>query len=279
MTCNAWSERFGGAALVTGASSGIGEAFARALAARGMDVILVARRRERLVALARELEAQRKIRAVAVVVDLGRADAAQIVGAEVESAGMKVGLLVNNAGFAQFGDFARQDPAEQAGMIDVNCRAPVALARAFAPGMVARGRGGIIFVASNAAYQPTPYLSVYAATKVFDLFVAEALWAELKPHGVEVLAVSPGHVRTGFQARSGDPVRNPPGGKAQPDEVVATALSVLGRKPSVIHGLRNVAVAVLVRLLPRTVVMRGAMRYFDGLNPATSMAQRFEEVE
>jgi uncharacterized protein len=265
---NSWSRRFGGAALVTGASSGIGEAFARALAARGMDLILVARGREQLVALARRLEAEHRVRTVPVAVDLARVDVAQVVRAEVEAAGLSVGLLVNNAGYALFGHFAEQNPVEQAGMIDVNCRAPVALARMFAPDMVARGCGGIVFVASNAAYQPTPYLAVYAATKAFDLFLAEALWAELKQSGVEVLGVSPGHVRTRFQARSGDPVRNPPGGEAQPDEVVATALSALGRKPSVIHGLRNVAVAALVRVLPRTVVMHGAMRYFEKLPTA-----------
>jgi NAD(P)-dependent dehydrogenase (short-subunit alcohol dehydrogenase family) len=133
--------------------------------------------------------------------------------------------------------------------------------------MVDRGRGGIIFVSSIAAYQPTPLLSVYAATKVFDLFMAEALWAELGPHGVEVLGVSPGHVCTGYQARSGDPVRNPPGGISEPEEVVATALSALGRKPSVISGLRNAALAALVRVLPRTVVMHAAIRYFGKLEP------------
>ena len=269
---SAWRSRFGGAAVVTGASSGIGEAFAWALAARGMDVILVARCRERLEDLARALETQHRMRAVVVAVDLGQADAAQVVRASADAAGLSVGLLVNNAGHGLFGPFAEQDPTVQADMIDVNCRAPVALARMFAPDMVARGRGGIIFVASIAAYQPTPYFAVYAATKVFDLLVAEALWAELKRHGVEVLALSPGHVRTRFQARSGDPVTNPPGGVSRPEEIVATALSALGRKPSAIPGLRNVAVAALVRVLPRTLVMHSAMRYFEGLTPADCAA-------
>lgn len=267
-----WSKRFGGAALVTGASSGIGEAFARALAARGMDLVLVARSRERLDALARGLESEHGIRAVTVAVDLSQVDAASQICAATDASGLTIGLLVNNAGYAQFGEFSEQDPVELAGMIDVNCRAPVALARTFAPDMVKRGRGGIVFVASNAAYQPTPLLSVYAATKVFDLYVAEALWAELRPHGVDVLAVSPGHVLTRFQARSGDPVRNPPGGRATPEEVVATALSALGRGPSVIHGRRNVLVAALVRLLPKRLVMRSAIRYFTRIAPSVSGA-------
>jgi len=270
---NAWSRRFGGAALVTGASSGIGEAFARALAAHRMDLILVARGHERLRAFASELEAEHGVRAVVVPVDLGRPDAARVVRAAAEAAGLSVGLLVNNAGYGLFGDFTEQDPAVQTDMIDVNCRAPVALAREFAPDMANRGCGGIIFVSSIAAYQPTPYFSVYAATKVFDLFVAEALWAELGRHGVEVLGLSPGHVRTRFQARSGDPVTNPPGGVSQPEEIVATALSALGRKPSAISGLRNVAVSVLVRVLPRTVVMHAAMRYFDRLPPACASVE------
>ena len=270
---NEWSRRFGGAALITGASSGIGEAFAWALAARRMDLILVARGHERLRAFASELEAEHGVRAVVVPVDLGRPDAAQVVRAAAEAAGLSVGLLVNNAGYGLFGDFTEQDPAVQMDMIDVNCRAPVALAREFAPDMANRGCGGIIFVSSIAAYQPTPYFSVYAATKVFGLFVAEALWAELGRHGVQVLGLSPGHVRTRFQARSGDPVRNPPGGVSRPEEIVATALSALGRKPSAISGLRNVAVAALVRVLPRTVVMHSAMRYFENLEPTVSMAE------
>jgi uncharacterized protein len=268
---SAWSERFGGAAVVTGASSGIGEAFARALAARGMNLILIAREGERLEILARRLEAEHQIRAIPMAVDLADPEIAQTVSAAAKAAGLPVGLLVNNAGYGLFGDFTAQDPSEQAGMIDVNCRAPVALARQFAPEMVARGCGGIIFVASTAAYQPTPYFSVYAATKVFDLFMGEALWAELQPHGVEVLALSPGHVPTGFQARSGDPVTNPPGGVSTPEEIVATALSALGRKPSVISGLRNGAVAALVHLLPRTVVMNATMRYFKSLEPTVQI--------
>jgi short-subunit dehydrogenase len=141
---NTWSERFGGAALITGASSGIGEAFAQALAARGMDLILVARGREQLEALARALETEHKVRAVVVAVDLAHANVAQIVRAEAEAVGLSVGLLVNNAGFGLFGHFVEQDPTALADMIDVNCRAPVALARVFAPDMVAKGRGGII---------------------------------------------------------------------------------------------------------------------------------------
>jgi short-subunit dehydrogenase len=275
---NTWSERFGGAALVTGASSGIGEAFAWALAARGMDLILVARGQERLESLSRDIEAKHQTRAVVVSADLAQADAAEVVRAGVEAAGLSVGLLINNAGYAVYGPFANQT-VDQAGMVDVNCRAPVSLASAFAPDMVARGSGGIVFVSSTAAYQPTPHLAVYAATKVFDLFLAEALWAELAQHGVEVLGISPGHTHTRFQARSGDPLTNPPGGVAQPDEIVATALAALGRKPSAIHGLRNTALAGLVRVLPRSLVLHSALRHFERLDatrPAAKVVPRIQ---
>jgi uncharacterized protein len=261
-----WTERFGGAALVTGACSGIGKAFARALAERGMDLVLVSRERERLGVFARTLQAEHAIRAVAVTADLARPDAAEVVRAGAHAAGLSVGLLINNAGYAVYGPFIHQDPDEQAGMVDVNCRAPLSLARTFAPDMVARRRGGMIFVASTAAYQPTPHLAVYSATKVFDLFLAEALWGELGRHGVEVLGISPGHARTEFQARSGDPVTHPPGGVALPEEIVATALSALGRKPSAIHGLRNAGLSVLVRVLPKKTVIHLALRYFERLD-------------
>jgi uncharacterized protein len=266
----AWDKRFGGAAVVTGASSGIGEAFAWALAARGMDLVLVALEHDLLVTLAAEIEAKHGVRAALVATDLARPDTAEVVRDAADAAGLTVGLLINCAGFGLFGPFTELNAAGQANMIDVNCRAPMSLARMFAPGMKDRGRGGIIFVASTAAYQPTPYMATYAATKVFDLFMAEALWAELGEHGVEVLALSPGHVRTAFQARCGDPIHNPPGGVSTPDQIVAAALAALGQKPSVIPGLRNVVMSRFTRLMPRKAVMRGAIRYFEQLDPARS---------
>lgn len=265
---SAWSARFGGAALVTGASSGIGKAFAHALAQRGMDLILVGLEPVRLGELAQAIKAEYRVRVAHVAVDLGRPDAVDVIRACADAAGLRVGLLINNAGYGLFGSFTSRDPADQAAMVDVNCRAPIALARAFAPDMVTRQRGGIIFVASTAAYQPTPYFAVYAATKAFNLFMGEALWAELAQHGVEVLALSPGHAHTGFQARSGDPITSPPGGVATPEEIVATALKALGRRPSIIHGKRNTAIANFTQLMPRTTIMRATMRYFDGLDPA-----------
>jgi uncharacterized protein len=257
---NNWKERFGGAALITGASSGIGAAFARALAARGMDLVLVARRKDRLDSLARELESAHAIQATTVEADLSKADASATVRRAVVEKGISIGLLVNNAGFGVAGSFENQDPEKVIDMVDVNCRAPAALARAFAPAMATRGKGGIIFLASTAAYQPTPLMAIYSATKAFDLFFGEALWAELEPKGIDVLALSPGYTTTEFQAVGGGEMK-PPGGTATPEEVVETALGALGRRASVIHGFRNSLLAGMARVLPRGFIARAGYQF------------------
>lgn len=254
-----FSERFGGAALVTGASAGIGESFARALAERGMDVILVARRAERLEALAGELRARCSVRAEPIAEDLTHANAASRLRAAVSERGLSVGLLVNNAGFGQFGPFVDEDPEQAVRMVDLNCRAPVALTHAFLPEMLARGRGGIVFVASTAAYQPVPWYAVYAATKAFDLMLAEALWVELRDRGIDVLAISPGYTRTEFHAVAGVQNLASPS-EMGPDEVVGDALRALGKKPSVVAGFMNKLSAVGAKLGPRALVARTAGR-------------------
>ena len=222
-------------------------------------------RQDRLAALAAAIEAKHGVRAVTVPTDLALPDCAERIRAGVEAAGLTVGLLVNNAGYGLFGHFIDHDPADQAAMVDRQLPRAASLARMFAPDMKARGRGGIIFVASTAAYQPTPYMATYAATKVFDLFLAEALWAELAGHGVEVLALSPGHVRTGFQARSGDPIRNPPGGVSTTEAIVATALAAWAetvryfRPAQCRHDRTDPPDAP-------NVVMHSAIRYFDRIS-------------
>ena len=253
-------ERFGGAALVTGASSGIGEAFARSLAARGMDLILVARRRDRLASLATALAAAHGVRAVGIEHDLARPDVHVTLASAVRSTGLDVGLLVNNAGFGAHGEFAAGSAEHDARMIDVNCRAPVLLTHAFLPEMRARETGGIVFVASIAGYQPTPLFSVYGATKAFDLMIAESLWAELRELGIAVLAVSPGYTPTEFQtvAKSDDP--RPPGGTTTPREVAEAALDAIGAGPSVIPGVMNELLVTASRFTPRRVALDMALR-------------------
>jgi short-subunit dehydrogenase len=184
-------------ALVTGASSGIGEQFARQLAARGRDLVLVARRADRLEQLAGELPAEVKV----IPCDLA-ADAASLAG-RVEEAGAQIDLLVNNAGFGNSGPLLDQDPDRNAEQVRLNCEAIVTLCHAFLPGMVARRRGGVINVASTAGMQPIPYEAVYAATKAFAISFTDALHIELRGTGVRVMSVNPGPVPTEWQRVAG----------------------------------------------------------------------------
>jgi uncharacterized protein len=184
-------------ALVTGASSGIGEQFARQLADRGYDLILVARRADRLKRLGDELAVTSHV----ISCDLA-ADADQVPG-QVSALGADVDLLVNNAGFGLHGRFAQLPPDRQAEMVRVNCEAVVILTRAFVPGMIERGRGGVITVASTAGMQPLPYEATYGASKAFALNLTEALHMELRGTGVKALAVNPGPVPTEWQQVAG----------------------------------------------------------------------------
>jgi short-subunit dehydrogenase len=184
-------------ALITGASSGIGEAFARQLAARGYDLVLVARRRDRLEQLAEQLPTT----AHPIECDLG-SEAAKLPD-KVAKLGVDVDLLVNNAGFGLRGHFADQPADREAEMVRVNCEAVVTLTHGFLPPMVQRGRGGVITIASTAGMQPLPYETTYAATKAFAISFMEALSMELRDTGVKVLVVNPGPVKTEWQQVAG----------------------------------------------------------------------------
>jgi len=242
-------------ALITGASSGIGVAFARALKARGERLVLVARRRDRLEALAAELGEDP---ASVLVADLAAADGAQRVAAEVGRRGFEIHLLVNNAGVGHTARFHEQASDRIASMLDVNVRAVVDMTRAFLPAMVARGRGHVLNVASNAAFQPVPFLAVYAATKAFVLSFSEGLSTELKGTGVGVLAVCPGLTRTEFLEvaethTQGLLVDRMPAMTAE--DVVQAALLGLDRGAvRVIPGLSNRALAAIQGFLPRAWV-------------------------
>jgi len=247
----ALKDRYPGAALITGASAGLGESFARRLAREGFELVLVARREDRLRDLADALQAEHEIKAHPLAVDLAAPDCAEQTKAGVDALGIEVGMLINNAGFGSHGYFHEQDPAGEARMVDVNCRAPVLLTSAFAPAMVERGNGALIYLASTAAYQPTPFLATYGATKAFDLMFGEAIWAELKPHGVDVLSLSPGYTRTEFQEVAKVTALPPSFFWAQPDEVVDTCFERLGRTPSAIDGAINYLTAFSIRFAPR----------------------------
>lgn len=248
-------------ALITGASGGIGAAFARALAARGMALVLVARGEGPLRALAAELAARHGVRAEVVVADLADVDAPARITAAVAEQGLTVDLLVNNAGFGAYGPFAALDAARDHRQIMVNVAAVVGLAHAFVPAMAARGEGAVINVASLGGFQPAPYLAVYGASKAFVLSFSQALWAEYRRQGVQVLALCPGPVRTGFFDALGS-ATPAMGAMLPPERVVAAALRALEEgRGHVVPGWPNALLAAATtRLLPRGLVARLAER-------------------
>jgi short-subunit dehydrogenase len=249
-------------ALVTGASAGLGIEFARQLSRRGRRLVLVARRKERLDELAKELGNAR-----AVAIDLSKSDSAAKLMADIEANGETVDLLVNNAGFGLIGRFARLDALLERQMIDLNVGALTDLCRAVAPAMVERKSGAILNVASTAAFQPGPKMAVYFATKAFVLSLTEALHEELKPHGIKVSCLCPGPTRTEFGEVAGLG-----GGSARlfdrlamnAETVVRIGLQGLDRNRAVVvTGKLNKIGVVSTRFAPRSVVRKivGAIKY------------------
>lgn len=243
--------------LITGASSGIGEVFARRLAARGENVLLVARSSERLATICNELgRSNNDINAQYVALDLTERDAPARLYEETERRGLTVETLINNAGFGSMGDFMAQEIERELNMIDLNIRALVELTYRYLSGMRERGRGAIINVASTAAFQPVPFMATYAATKAFVLSFSEALWEENRPLGIKVLALCPGVTNTNFFDAAH--IERPPMRVAQtPEQVVETALRGLERGRShIISGWANYLMTESERLVPRSLVAR-----------------------
>jgi len=251
-----------GRALVTGASSGIGAAYARGLARRGQRLVLVARRADRLEALAEELGGAD--RATAIPLDLTERDAGERLERELRERGLGVELLVNNAGVGDTGRF-QERPLERAlQMLDLNARAMVELTRRFLPPMLERRRGAIVNVVSTAAFQPVPYLAVYAASKAFGLSFTEALAGELRGTGIRVQALCPGLTATEFQqVAHTDAVRFNKTAAMAPEEVVEESLRALDRgRLTVVTGLQNRLSLAAQALLPRALVRRVAGELF-----------------
>lgn len=240
-------------ALITGASAGLGIDFARQLSAKGYRLVLVARRKDRLDALAAELGHAR-----AVACDLGASGAVAELMADIKAAGEIVSLLVNNAGFGLGGKFAELDGPRQRAMIDLNCGALTELAHGVLPDMLAKRKGSILNVASTAAFQPGPGMAVYFATKAFVLSFSEALHEEVRGKGVTVSALCPGPTATEFGEVAGF---GSAGGfakiAARSADVVRSGLEGLEqRKAVIIPGLFNKAGAQGHRLLPRSLLRK-----------------------
>jgi short-subunit dehydrogenase len=255
-------------ALITGASSGIGAVFAQALAARGCDLVLVARSGDRLRELAARLAQAHGRRVEAIAADLAQPGPGAPLKAVVDGLGMKIDLLVNNAGFGTRGAFETLDPAREQQEVLLNIGAVVDLSRAFLPGMLAGGHGGIINLSSMAAFQPTPYMAVYGASKAFVWSFTDALWVEAGGRGVHVMAVCPGPVETAFFDSPGIEAlreRVPKGSALRPEQVVEAALKgLLARRRLVIPGTMVHALSWLTRLGPRALLARGAGQAMKG---------------
>jgi len=255
-------------ALVTGASSGIGRAFAVELAAAGTKLVLVARRRDRLEALAAEVEKAGAPAPEILVADLADDDQRATVEARLADANRPVHLLVNNAGFGTRGFFAELPVETEDTEIRLNALAPVRLARAALPGMLERGRGGILNVSSIAGLQPLPHWATYAATKAFVTSFSESLHQEVRSGGVSVMALMPGFTHTEFHDRASMNRSSIPGAMwMSAEEVVRAGLQALDRNRAAhIPGFRNRVVAVLARLTPWAVsrrVVHVADRHID----------------
>lgn len=242
--------------VITGASSGIGAAFATKLAARGRNVLLVARSEDKLITLCNELGRLSGIRAQYFALDLLRPEAAAELLEETQRRELVIDMLVNNAGFGSMDEFVKLDLARELEMIDLNVKSLVALTHLFLGPMRERKQGTIINVASTAGFQPVPYMATYAATKAFVLSFSEALWEENRKHGVHVMALCPGVTDTNFFAAS--KMGRPPMRTIQTaEEVVETALRALDhRKQSIISGWTNWLAVGAERLVPRSVVTK-----------------------
>ena len=251
--------------LVTGASSGIGRAFATALAGRGVDLVLVARRADRLEALAAELRAGTGVAVTVVPFDLSAPGVGPGLRDAVAARGAGVTAVINNAGFGTFGMFGGEDQDRLDREIAVDVAAPVAIARAFLP-QVQAARGFLINVASMAAYNPTPRMAVYGAAKAFVLSFTESLWAELRGTGVTVFALSPGATATEFNDVVGTEDATSGARKRTAEDVVGTALRHLARRdpgPSVIDGRVNRLSSLAARFLPRRAMVSVVARITD----------------
>ena len=243
-------------ALVTGASSGIGEALATEFARDGYDLVLAARRVDRLQALADRLQQQHRVTVTVIGADLEAADGAAALVEQVRSRGIRLDALVNNAGYGTFGEF-RDAPLEPAlAMMQLNMNTVVALTRLFMPDLIA-SRGKVLNVASTAAFQPGPYMAVYYATKAFVLSFSDAIAAELAPHGVTVTTLCPGPTASGFQDKAAMGDSGLVKGKQLPtaQAVAASGYRALRRGQRVhIPGCRNWTLAQSVRFTPRRLV-------------------------
>ncbi|MBS0266333.1 MAG: SDR family oxidoreductase [Planctomycetes bacterium] len=250
-------------ALVTGASSGIGAEFARQLAARGMHLVLAARRESLLTQLAAELMQAHGTKTEIVVVDLARADEPVRLLQEIERRGITIELVINNAGFGYVSPIETTDIDRVLEMVRLNISALTELTLRVLPGMMERGHGGVINIASVAAFQPVGYMGAYAASKSYVLHFSEALWAEAREKGVTVTTLCPGTTKTDFFQVSGAPSFLDRHSSQDVRQVVKTGLKAFEKgRQYVVSGWKNYILSLLVRIATRGTVVKESMKFF-----------------
>jgi len=241
--------RYGNWALITGASSGIGEEFARQLAKMKFNLVLVARRTENLENISAQLISEHAIETIIITLDLSKPNFLKEM--EQQVAHVDIGLLINNAGFALTGSFMAGKLESQIELLDLNCKAPLILSHYFGNKMIKRGKGAIINIASATAFLPMPFWSNYAASKAYLLHFSEGLWYELQEKGIDVLAVCPGGTNTEF-AKTANVQLN---GMSVKD-VVSESLESIGKKPTLVTGFKNKFSITFLRLFNRKTLIK-----------------------
>lgn len=249
-----FQQKYGSWAVITGASAGIGEEFARQLAERGLNLVLIARREAKLKAIANQLHQQFNVNVRVAPADLSQPTFMESIRPHLKD--LQIGLLVNNAGMWVAGQFLDNTIERELSTLDVNTRAPLILTHEIGQHMRQNGRGGIIFVASIGGYQGVPFIANYAATKAYDLVFSEGLWHELRAFGIDVLALSAGPTNTEGAQRTASEIphgeRLPKGDEVQP--VVRATLNSIGRKATIVPGFKNKFMLFMFsRVLPRKI--------------------------
>lgn len=264
-----WRDRYGPWAVVTGASDGIGLEIARDLAARGLNLVLVARRGEKLVDVADEIKRSASVDTRVIAADLGKPDDVGRVLRETRD--LDVGLLVASAGFGTAGNFLATNTRDEIDMVDVNCRAVLAMSKEFSARFAARKKGGLILFGSIVGFQGVGNTANYAATKAYIQTLAEGLAVDLAPHGIDVLSCAPGPVESGFAVRS----NLSPAKSADPVAVARETVSALGRKTTVKPGIMSKILTNSLALLPRNArtrilsgIMAGRTKHHNGVQAA-----------
>lgn len=242
--------KYGSWALITGASSGIGEEFARRLASQKINLVLVARGKNRLDKLSLELKKLHNIETLVVELDLTSENFINNLISATDH--LEIDILINNAGIGSTGEFKDCDPLTEANLVKLNCFAPTIISHHYIPKMIEKKKGAIIFLGSLVAFQPTPFMATYAASKSFNAFLGNALWWELKKFNIDVLTLNPGGTETEFQR-----IANVDSGllPRSVQDVVSTALKSLGKKPNVVDGFLNKLMAVSGKYLSRKLLV------------------------